>query len=198
MFALNPPTPQAFDRLVARSRARALTYPDPGITRDGRAPRGFVTDHNRVVLGQGETVFECALAALRRWAMFDIPWLALNPRAAPIEPGETVAVIPRHFGFVSINLCRIVYVVDEQTPQATRFGFGYGTLPGHVGRGEERFLIEWQHADDSVHYDIFAVSRPGNILTRLGYPVMRLMQRRFARASKAAMVRATQPVRLWT
>jgi uncharacterized protein (UPF0548 family) len=190
MFALRAPTPQALDALVADFQKIALTYATPGITRDGNAPARFAVDHNRALLGHGQQVFERAVAAMRRWAMFEIAWLALERRNTPIQPGEIVAVIPKHFGFVSINPCRIVYVVNENTSEYARFGFGYGTLPGHVGRGEERFLIEWQRADDSVHYDIFAVSQPGTLLTWLGYPVMRLMQRRFARASKAAMQRA--------
>ena len=46
-----------------------------------------------------------------------------------------------------LNACRIVYVVDEAGP-VTKFGFAYGTLPGHAGTGEERFLVEWDRASD--------------------------------------------------
>ncbi len=53
----------------------------------------------------------------------------------------------------------------------SRFGFAYGTLPGHVESGEERFLVEWDRGDDAVWYDILAFSRPNHVLTRLGYPV---------------------------
>ena len=69
-----------------------------------------------------------------------------------------------------------------------RFGFGYGTLPGHAESGEERFSIEWDPADDSVHYDIFAFSRPNWWLARLGYPLVRRCQKTFARASAARMI----------
>jgi uncharacterized protein (UPF0548 family) len=71
-----------------------------------------------------------------------------------------------------------------------RAGFAWGTLPAHVASGEERFLVEWQRADDTVWYDVLAFSRPNALLLKLGYPAMRLMQRRFARDSKAAMLRA--------
>jgi uncharacterized protein (UPF0548 family) len=71
-----------------------------------------------------------------------------------------------------------------------RFGFAYGTLPHHVERGEERFCVEWRHADDSVWYDILAFSRPHHPLLIPGYPVARIVQRRFARDSKRAMLRA--------
>jgi uncharacterized protein (UPF0548 family) len=55
--------------------------------------------------------------------------------------------------------------------------------------GEERFSIEW-HSDDAVWYDLLAFSRPGHWLIWLGYPCARRLQRRFALASLAAMVRA--------
>ena len=41
-----------------------------------------------------------------------------------------------------------------------RFGFGYGTLPRHAERGEERFSVEWYREDGCVYYDVFAFSRP--------------------------------------
>ena len=71
-----------------------------------------------------------------------------------------------------------------------RFGFAYGTLPGHAERGEERFLVEWSHEDDSVFYDVLAFSRPNHLLAWLGYPFARILQRRFARDSKEAMKEA--------
>ena len=45
--------------------------------------------------------------------------------------------------------------------------------------------------DGPVRYDLYAFSRPGHPLARAGYPLSRALQRRFAKASKAAMVRAT-------
>ena len=74
-----------------------------------------------------------------------------------------------------------------------KFGFAYGTLPGHVESGEERFLVEWDRGDDGVWYDILAFSRPNHILTRLGYPVVRRLQKRFGRDSAASMLRAVHP-----
>ena len=66
----------------------------------------------------------------------------------------------------------------------------YGTLPGHVESGEERFLIEWDRDTDRVCYDILAFSRPNHLLTRLGYPLVRRSQKRFGRDSAEAMFRA--------
>ncbi len=74
-----------------------------------------------------------------------------------------------------------------------RFGFAYGTLPGHVEKGEERFAVEWDHGDDSVHYDVLGFSRPKHPMAWPGYPLARSLQRRFARDSKGEIVRATAP-----
>jgi uncharacterized protein (UPF0548 family) len=93
-------------------------------------------------------------------------------------------------GVWQLNACRIVYTIDEQTANVARFGYAYGTLPGHVERGEEQFLLEWDRREDMVSYSILAFSRPRHVLAKLGYPLMRRLQRRFARESTAAMKRA--------
>jgi uncharacterized protein (UPF0548 family) len=108
---------------------------------------------------------------------------------APIEVGTTVALVAWAFGLWTVSACRIVYTIDEEQP-LRRYGFAYGTLPEHVARGEERFQVEWNRADDSVWYDILAFSQPNQLLTRLGYPAMRISQKRFGRDSKRAMLRA--------
>jgi uncharacterized protein (UPF0548 family) len=79
--------------------------------------------------------------------------------------------------------------VDDSGP-ISRFGFAYGTLPGHAESGEERFSIEWDQNTNQVSYDILAFSRPNYLLARLGYPMVRRAQKRFARESAAAMLRA--------
>jgi uncharacterized protein (UPF0548 family) len=84
-----------------------------------------------------------------------------------------------------------VYVVDEEGPME-RFGFAYGTLAEHAESGEERFTVEWNRYDDSVWYDILAFSRPRQMLARLGHPVSRLLQRKFAKDSKLAMLQSVR------
>jgi uncharacterized protein (UPF0548 family) len=121
--------------------------------------------------------------------MFDLGWCRVHPRDAPVEVGANVAVVVSHFGFWSVNACRIVYLLEERGA-LRRCGFAYGTLPEHGETGEERFSVEWDARDGSVWYDIYAFSRPRQLLARLGYPLSRMLQRRFARDSKAAMVRA--------
>ena len=150
-------------------------------------PAGYVVDHTRIKLGNGEGIFEAAKSALRRWEHFHLGWVAASPTETPIEAGEVVAVMGRVFGFWWLNACRIVYVVDEVGP-ITRFGFAYGTLPGHAESGEERFLIEWDRADNCVRYDILAFSRPNYFVTKVAYSLVRCFQKKFARDSAAAML----------
>ncbi|MGD9713832.1 MAG: DUF1990 family protein, partial [Thermomicrobiales bacterium] len=152
-------------------------------------PAGYVGDHTRIRLGAGQPVFTSAVTALRRWDQFRLGWLEASPVETPLEVGAVVAVVARSIGLWWLNAFRIVYVVDESGP-LTKFGFAYGTLPAHAGSGEERFLIEWDHADDSVWYDILAFSRPRHLLTKIGYPMVRRTQKRFGRESAAAMRRA--------
>src|SRR5579884_1077915 len=171
-----------------------LTYPAVGATA-AVPPPGYVVDHTRVRLGEGEETFAAARAALERWQQFRLGWVETWPPEAPIRAGEVVAVIARLCGLWWRNACRVVYVVDEQGP-VRRFGFAYGTLPGHAESGEERFTVEWHEADGPVWYDILAFSRPQQFLARLGYPFARRLQKRFARDSWAAMRRAVADQRL--
>lgn len=123
--------------------------------------------------------------AIKRWQMFNMPWVELYWPNTPIEAGATVAVLVRHFGFWSLNACRIVYLVEEHGA-VERFSFAYGTLGEHQERGEERFTVEFHAQDKSVWYDVYAFSRP-KLLARAAYPYTRTLQRRFASDSMAAM-----------
>ena len=151
------------------------------------APPGYGVDRYRLKLGEGPEAYERAVETLRGWRQFDLDWVQLLPPDTPIEVATTVGVLARHYGFWSLNPARIVYLMEE-TGDVERFGFGYGTLPGHAERGEESFSVEWNREDGSVHYEVFAFSRPKHPLAWLGYPLARALQRRFARDSKRAMV----------
>jgi uncharacterized protein (UPF0548 family) len=136
-----------------------------------------------VKLGSGSQVFSRAVICLREWKMFKLGWVDVVPSSAPICAGQTVAVTVRHFGFWSMNACRIVYVFEDDR----RFGFAYGTLQDHAEQGEERFSIEWLEGDESVWYSILAFSKPRKWQARFARPLSRMLQKKFARDSLAAM-----------
>lgn len=190
MFQLTRPTAGQIDAFLAAQRAAEFSYAEIGATRSGPAPPGYDVDRNRVQLGAGAEIFRRATSALLGWGMTALGWSTVHPSDAPVVTGQTVAVVVHHYGFWSMNGCRIVYLLDEDVGDARRTGFAYGTLGAHGAIGEERFAVEWRRADDSVWYDVYAFSRPGHVLARLGYPLGRRLQRRFARDSKQAMLAA--------
>jgi uncharacterized protein (UPF0548 family) len=190
MFFLSRPAKQRIDRFRHMAEEETFSYPEVGRTIEGPILSDYNLDHNRVCLGYGLRIFEAACAALFHWKMFDIGWVELLHRAEPIAPGQTVLVLARTFGLYSLSASRVIAMIDEEDSQNRRRGFSYGTLQHHVERGEERFSVEYHHQDASVWYDILAFSVPQHRLARVGYPISRAAQHRFARDSKAAMLRA--------
>lgn len=190
MILRRKPSAEAIRGFLAQQASLNLTYHAVGATAT-TPPAGYVVDRTRSKIGEGEQVFLAAQAALRRWQQFDLGWIEASPADTPIEAGQVVAILARAIGLWWLNACRIVYVVED-AGEVSRFGFAYGTLPTHAGTGEERFLIEWNHATNEVWYDILAFSRMKHPLTRLGYPVVRRTQKQFGRESAAAMLRAVR------
>jgi uncharacterized protein (UPF0548 family) len=190
MLSLRKPSAERLREFLAAQAKLDLTYLAVGATA-AVPPAGYVVDHTRIKLGEGKGVFTAAQAALNCWQQFRLGWVEAWPPTNPIKVGQVVAVIARLFGLYWLNACRIVYIVDEEGP-VKRYGFAYGTLPEHAESGEERFTVDWHEDDDAVWYDILAFSRPQQFLARLGYPLVRRLQKRFARDSVAAMLRAVK------
>jgi uncharacterized protein (UPF0548 family) len=142
-------------------------------------------------------MFRAACAAIERWKMFPPAIATLYWPDQPAHEGLVVGVL---YWAAPLRLwilfpARVVYVVRDSVQregrQIERFGFAYGTLADHPERGEERFLVEWDLRDNSVWYDLLAISRPAHWLARLGYFFTRWEQARFRRLSAAAMQAAT-------
>lgn len=148
-----------------------LTYSFPGATREpGPLPAGFRFLSRRALLGTGDAVFTAAAARVRHWDMFRSAGLRVRGASAVAE-GVDVAV---GLGVGPVRLwapCRVVWVVDEPN----RYGFGYGTLPGHPERGEEAFIVD-READGRVWFEVRAISRPATWYARLGGPLNRSAQ----------------------
>jgi uncharacterized protein (UPF0548 family) len=188
MYSFLKPAESQIRSFIAVQQAAPFSYSQVGATAT-TPPPDYTLDHNRVCLGTGRATYDRATAAVRRWQMFNLSWVALCWPDAPIEIGSTVAVLAQALGLWSLNACRIVYVTEEKG-EIEKFGFAYGTLPDHAERGEERFQIEWRHEDDTVWYDILAFSRPHQLPAKIARPYTRALQKRFAAGSKQAMLRA--------
>lgn len=151
-------------------------------------PHGFVLDVHSVELGSGAVTFAAAREALATWRCADLGWVAAVPSDTPPREGLVVAMLVRVFGVWIAN----ADVVDETIDGERAAGFRYTTLAAHAECGTERFLVTWDRASDRVVYEIRAVSRPGKWWVRAGRPLVRRMQRRFARDSMRAMQRAVE------
>jgi uncharacterized protein (UPF0548 family) len=182
MFIPVDPNQERVHAFLREQYRNRFSYPGPGTSASSGAPPGFDLDHNRACIGRGEEDFRAAVAAVRAWVMFPRPWTRVEPADARIAQGIVVAMVARAYGLWWINTCRIVYVVDEVSP-VRRFGFAYGTLPGHVESGE-------------VWYDLRAFSRPHYWLVRLFKPLARRLQARFVIESQEAMRRAVEAARV--
>lgn len=183
MFRILKPSSRSIRVFLDRQSSGTLSYSPVGLSSAGHA--GFRHDRLRARIGQGERAFARAREALTRWREFP-EWVAVFPEHAPLEVSRTVAVLARHFGFWSLNACRIVDVSDDG---GGVFGFAYGTLEEHAESGEERFLVELA-GDGSVWYEIRATSRPRAWAARGAFPLARALQARFRRDSLARMQEA--------
>jgi uncharacterized protein (UPF0548 family) len=123
--------------------------------------------------------------------MFDLGWVRVANPDARIVAGQLVAVEVRSLGLWTLNVSRILETIE--TPRS--FGFLYATTKLHVEEGEERFLLQFDPESGSVTYKLEAISRPRSNLARLGFPVTRTFQHRFARDSHRRMRDAVLHVR---
>ena len=190
MFGFTVPGDDAVRESLAQLSGAPYSYAEVGALRHPVFPPGYLADRHRAPLGHGAACFERAKAALLHWEMFNVAWVRLHPANPPMAENTVFGISARLYFLWSLSFCRIAYTVEDKG-EVERFGFGLGTLPGHILAGEERFTVEWNRTDDSVWYHVSAFSRPDQLLSRLGYPVVRLMQKRFARDSHEAMIRAT-------
>jgi|SRR3954469_12659220 uncharacterized protein (UPF0548 family) len=185
MFLIAKLSDRKIAQFISQLRDSQYSYRDVGATAS-TIPRSYNIDHNRLRLGSGAAIWERAIGAIKSWEMFRLGWVQLCWLDPPIRAGCDVAILVSHCGFYSLNGARIVYLVNDDGP-TKRFGFAYGTLADHAESGEERFVVEWDQDENAVYYDLLAFSRPAQLLSRLAFPVSRLLQKRFAAAFKAAM-----------
>jgi len=174
VFKVGRISDSALREIAARAATLEPTYDFRGATLTSAALPGFRRDCYEIVLPDRPDAFERGAQGLRQWAAH----LGAGLRVAPRDPptlDATVAVAIVTGPLTAVAVCRIVAVVDE----SSRFGFAYGTLPGHPEQGEEAFLVE--RRDDQVLFKITALSRPAEFIARAGGPVTRRLQQATSR-----------------
>ena len=182
---LRRPSLAELHSLAGTSSSDALTYAPVGISTAEHAPPGYRLDRWSCVLGRGDHVFTGGVDALKRWQAHGGAGLVVAVDRPPVVGLVVAMAAPLPVGFVEV-VCRVVDVVDRPD----RFGFIYGTLPIHPEEGEESFAVA-RASDDSVTFEIVAVSRPRHRLARACPPLARRLQRaatgRYLRAMQAAV-----------
>lgn len=192
MFALREPGTAALREFMSECAGLSYSYPEVGVTNTGAdAPRRYRVDRHRVRLGEGAEVFERCRRALESWGNYRVDWIELCWPHERVREGQPFGLAAWHYGFWSMNVTRVVYVVDQDDGGVRRYGYGHGTLQRHMASGEERFLVEML-ADGSVWYDIYAVSRPRHWLAHIARPLMRIVQKKFVRESMEVMRRVAR------
>ncbi len=168
-----------------RLRAAAPTYDHVLSTLELPEGVGDSRFERRVTVGNGEAAFAAARVALREWRPQRSLGASITPRDVAPDLGETV-VLGLGVGPLRLTVPnRIVAVIDEPG----RYGYAYGTLPGHPERGEELFLLEMDD-DGVVVLTIRVDAEPARQLRRLGF-VIRPLQRIALRRYLSAVVGAT-------
>lgn len=155
------------------ARAAVPTYGPVGATLTGNHCAADL--HVERVVGRGQADFDQAVVSLQG--------LCQQRAVATVVPADATATLDQtilialRFGPITVVAPnRIVSVVDEPR----RWGFAYGTLPGHPEVGEEAFVVEYR-ADDSVVVHIIAIAHAAFPGARLLQPLLVPVQRYFAR-----------------
>jgi uncharacterized protein (UPF0548 family) len=174
MFRLGSVRAAALVEIARTAENASPTYSDVGATLKPSLPTGFRHDRYEIALPNRPDAFERGAEGLRQWAAHRGAGLTVEPHEPPAE-GTTVAVAAPVGPLTAVAVCRIVALVDE----ADRYGFAYGTLPGHPERGEEAFLVE--RGTGGVTFRVVAFSKPAELLARLGGPVTRAIQQATSR-----------------
>ncbi len=191
LLRLSRPSPEALQRLLERARRTGPTYSEVGATAGESLPHGYRHDVYERSLG-ADGAFERAVSGLRKWEAHLGGGVDVVPPEAPLIANETVLLLLRLGGLWTAAPCRIVYVVEDDD----RFGFAYGTLPGHPETGEAAFVVHRAEGGD-VLFSIRSFSRPSDPLARLAAPIGRRIQTTVTRRYLDALT-GTAPTRAQT
>lgn len=139
--------------------------------------------------------FERACAAVERYTFSD-PAI-VRPHFDPTTPLEERHVLlelkVRGFGLRYLTPVSVGAVREERGEERSCFGYRVDTLPGHLERGSEWFLVEKRHASGEVRFRIEAWWHAGdfpNAWSRVGFTFLApVYQRLWHRRSQARLAR---------
>lgn len=184
VLRLGSPAHDELDRLLAEASGHEVTYDHVGST---LGPTDRRVRREERAGGTGEEGFAAGIAAIRRWVAHDGIGARVHPAGTPIEVGRTLLVVLPVGPACLVVPNRIVAVVDEPR----RFGFAYGSLPGHDERGEESFEVELGD-DGRVVARVSVDAAPGTRLTTVVAPLTLTLQRLAVRRYADTLAAATR------
>ena len=136
--------------------------------------------------------FERARALVRIWGPQAGARMRLLGSTASVAVGETATLRVRVGGILPVSApVRICWTVDS--PE--RAGFAYETLPGHPEDGRESFVVTrgvGAEGFEEAWFTVSAYSKPASVLARLGGPVTRMIQHRYANKYLLAIAKAAR------
>ena len=170
--ALRRPSDEKLIGIWEEQSSLPITYKNAGMTRGG-SHRGYRQHRDSISLPTGS--FKSARDHLRAWGAQRGAGFGVYPER-PVAQGMAVLVYGRLGKLYTSVCCRVIYIIDDPD----RWGFAYGTLPHHVARGEESFVVS-KDPEDNVTFTVESLSRPASPIALLGAPVANVIQNKITR-----------------
>ncbi|MCB1041886.1 MAG: DUF1990 domain-containing protein [Acidobacteria bacterium] len=161
-------------------RHRGATLPQSPLS----IPRHYHVNHSKCHMGKGREVFDALYQAILDKQMVNLDWVQLD---GLVEEARDMTMHAQVYGMRFRLPLTVVAVFNIQTPIQSIAGFSYGTRKGHLLRGEERFCAIWDHQTDDVWFEICSFSQPARLLSRVGWPLVKHLQRLFLKQSTQKM-----------
>ncbi len=114
MFTLFEPSEKEIENFLAAQRNLPFSYDEVGASKD-RIPSGYPINHHRIQIGNGAGAFVRAKNAIQNWTMYKLEWTRIYPARVPFTVGAVVCVVVNHHFCWSLNPCRIVYFIEENS-----------------------------------------------------------------------------------
>jgi uncharacterized protein (UPF0548 family) len=171
LILIRPSNTRAMEALLNSLSFLQPNYPEVGTSIEGSFPSGFRIHHYEIELSASEAVFNRAVAGLQSWQAHRIPRISIYPQSPPVRLGESLILEIGPRAIAMAAPCRIVRVVED----SNKYGFAYGTLPGHPECGEESFVVS-RLSTGKVVFEISGFSQPGSSIVRLAGPIARTIQ----------------------
>jgi len=166
---------------------------------------GYRICSKKVRLGEGWSTFRKARSKMNDWRHVKLGWTSVSPDI-PIKKGADVCLCANLLGLWIMNPLKTVYVETRRTKApllnlvpvlpigytSSSFSYGEGTMQGHLLAGEERYSLFMDRKDKSVHYQVSSLSKPDHLLSKVGYPVVCLLQSAFIHQSARSFAREVQ------